>query len=317
MLVTGCTGFIGQHLVPHLHTLGAQVTGIARHVSTTPTRSSSHPQLVNLDLLDRKAVQALVNTVRPTVVFHLAADAIVDAAGQSQPAANVAGTRNLLAALTDNAQSKKENCALVFCSSVAVYGPAAQGETFDEASPCHPASDYGHSKKACEELLLSQPENHSNIGIARLSNVYGPGDRHPSRLVPGAATAIAAGENPVLRSDGTSWHDFVYIDDIVTALAGLAEKLLAGTLPARLFNLSSGRSAQARWIVEALLRESGNGDLQLIVPPAVNAPTSACYYDPSRARDVLGWQATTSLTEGLARTLAWYQHESTVSRGLN
>jgi CDP-glucose 4,6-dehydratase len=63
------------------------------------------------------------------------------------------------------------------------------------------------------------------VAVTRLANVYGPGDLNWSRIVPDTARALARGERPVIRSDGTPERDYLYVDDAVDAYLAVAASL--------------------------------------------------------------------------------------------
>jgi CDP-glucose 4,6-dehydratase len=220
------------------------------------------------------------------VVFHLAAQTTVPAAREDPVAtfeANVALAWRVLAAAP----------RAVFASSDQVYGPRAPVPT-PETAPLDPDGPYAASKAAADLLARQLP----GVVVARLANVYGAGDRHETRLVPGTIAAVRAGRPPVIRGDGTSSRDLLYAEDAAGALLALAEHGEAGEA----YNVGTGASHSVREVVDAVLRIAGS-DLEPEVlgtaPPGEGGRRSL---DIAKVRAATGWAPATSLEEGLRRT---------------
>ena len=246
-------------------------------------------------LLGRHVVAALrargdevVEPADADVVFHLAAQTTVPAAREDPVAtfeANVALAWRVLAAVP----------RAVFASSDQVYGPRAPVPT-PETAPLDPDGPYAASKAAADLLARQLP----GVVVARLANVYGPGDRHESRLVPGTIAAVRAGRPPVIRGDGSAARDLLFAEDAAAALIALAEHGEAGEA----YNVGSGESHSVREVVDAVLRVAGS-DLEPEVlgetPPGEGGRRSV---DIAKIRAATGWSPATSLEEGLRRTWA-------------
>jgi CDP-glucose 4,6-dehydratase len=139
--------------------------------------------------------------------------------------------------------------------------------------------------------------------VARCGNVYGPGDTHWSRLVPGTIRAILLGLRPVLRSDGSSIRDFVHVEDVVAAYLKLGSESLQ---PGEAFNFSSGERLTVIEVVRTIAVASGVVVDPLITNTAVGE-ISEQYLDSSKARETLGWQAVRRLNESLPAIIEWYR----------
>ena len=257
--VTGASGLIGRHLVEALRGRGDEVVVIAR---------GEEPP-AGLDVL-----------------FHLAAQTIVSAA-YADPAATFEA--NVALAWRTVAAAPRA----VFASTDQVYGPHAPVPTPEDA-PLRPEGPYAASKAAADLLVRTLP----GVVVARLANVYGPGDRHDSRLVPGAIGAVRAGRRPVIRGDGSAARDLLFVDDAVEALLALAERGDAGEA----YNVGSGEPRTVREVVDAVLRVAGS-DLEPEVlggaPPGEGGRRAL---DVARIRAAAGWEPRVALEEGLRRT---------------
>ena len=219
------------------------------------------------------------------VVFHLAAQTIVSAAYEDPAAtfeANVALAWRTVAAAPRS----------VFASTDQVYGPRAPVPIREDA-PLVPEGPYAASKAAADMLVRTLP----GATVARLANVYGPGDRHATRLVPGVVGAVREGRRPVVRGDGSARRDLVYVDDAVAALLVLAEQGEEGEA----YNVGTGEAHSVLEVVEAVLRVAGS-DLEPDVlgdaPPGEGGERAL---DATKLRG-LGWEPRVGLEEGLRRT---------------
>ncbi len=221
------------------------------------------------------------------VVIHLAAQTIV-ATAYADPAATFEA--NVALAWRTAAAAPRT----VFASTDQVYGPRPPTPVAEDA-PLAPEGPYATSKAAADLLLRAMP----GTVVARLANVYGPGDRHASRLVPGTVAAIREGRRPVVRGDGSARRDLLYVADAVSALLVLAERGEEGEA----YNVGTGEGHAVVEVVEALLRVAGS-DLEPDVlggaPPGEGGERAL---DTAKLR-ALGWEPRVGLEEGLRRTWA-------------
>ena len=260
--VTGATGLVGRALVAALRERGDEVVEVGR--GEDPPRE-------------------------PDLLVHLAAQTVVSAAFDDPVAtfeANVALTWRVLAA----AGARRS----IVASSDQVYGPHAPVPT-PETAPLAPEGPYAASKAAADVLARTQP----GTVVARLANVFGPGDRHESRLVPGTIAAVRAGRRPVIRGDGSAARDLLHVDDAVAALLALAE---AGE-PGEAYNVGTGTPRTVSEVIAAVLAAAGS-DLEPEVlggTPAGEGGRRAL--DVTKIRAATGWSPAVSLEEGLRRTL--------------
>jgi nucleoside-diphosphate-sugar epimerase len=158
-------------------------------------------------------------------------------------------------------------------------------------------SSYAQSKRFCEQLFNSYAEKNPDFEVAhvRCCNVYGPGDRNISRLVPSVTTKMLAGA-PLQVT--TVKRDFVFLDDAVDAYVrvGHAENL------ERFYGVSGTGLIPLSQVVSELadITQSKSGVV------VVNGGTDAEQQDISALKK-LGWSAKTSLREGLTRTVDWWR----------
>lgn len=224
------------------------------------------------------------------VVFHLAAQTIVGEAWRDPAATFEANVR-----LTWRVLDAAAGARVVVASTDQVYGPAPPLPC-PETAPLAPEGPYPASKAAADLLARSFG---GDVVVARLGNVYGPGDRHGSRLVPGAVSAVLEGRRPVIRGAGSAERDLLHVDDAAAALVALAAKGEAGEA----YNVATGESHTVREVVDAVLRAAGS-DLEPEVeggaPPGEGGRRAL---DIAKIESATGWRPRIGLEEGLRRTI--------------
>lgn len=238
----------------------------------------------------------LMASCQPQVVFHLAALHYIpdcDADPARCLRVNVDGTRAVL----DAAAAPGRPVPVVLASSAAVYAPAGQPHREDD--PLGPVDVYGHSKRWAEELACGFARRPgAGVGIARLFNVFGPGETNPHFIPSVICQAQAAG--PVRLGNLSSRRDYVFVDDAADALAALGRYCQAGRSVT--VNVGTGRCYSGYEILRALAdlpaaRVSPEPDADPGRIRPVDRPVLQASND--RACRALGWAPRTSLRSGL------------------
>ncbi len=294
VLVTGGAGFIGSHLVDALLAEGRRVTVVDDLSSGDAGRVADEADLRRLDIVDRVALDELVEEVRPQAIFHLAAQSSVTVSVTDPArdcAVNVQGTLNVLEAAT------RLRAPLVFTSTGgALYGDEAPIPTSEDRIPA-PLSPYGASKWAGEAYVKTwSAASGVPHAVCRLGNVYGP------RQSPHGEAGVVAifthhlhsGRSPKLFGEGRPTRDYVHVADVVAALR--AASGVAGT-----FNVATGVETDVMTVWNALSQASGS-DVQPTMAPLREGELQRSCMDPSRARRELGWEAGIPLEQGLRGT---------------
>lgn len=285
VLVTGANGFIGRHLCRRLMDYNCPVAGIDRK----STIGSAQSMVLPVDLLDQASLQAVVRDFRPEVVYHLAA--LVTARQEMSLVLpmlqdNLVGSVNLMIALAD-----------VGVKSVVMMGSAE--EPRDGKAPTSP---YAASKSAARlyarmfTALYRLP-----VVFPQLFMSYGPG-QHPSKLVPYAILRLLNGKTCTISSARRK-VDFIYVEDVVSALIAIAE---TKGLEGQTLYLGSGTLSRVRDIVLMIARLT-NADESLVVevPPdrVAEKTLSLAKHRPAG----FNWQPAWQLEHGLSQTIAWYR----------
>lgn len=209
VLVTGATGFIGQHLVRALLDRKAQVTILVRKNTALPT---DWPAIKSCpgDLQDPNSLKQACQGME--IVFHAAGFAHALESSAHSTALhwqiNALGTRSLLEAIVTAGVTH-----LVFLSSIKAMGKTGK-RCVDENWPALPETSYGTAKRAAEQWVLETGQSHDiHVVNLRLAMVYGPGSR--GNLVRMAA-AIRRGRFPPLPEVGNK-RSMVHVEDVVQA----------------------------------------------------------------------------------------------------
>lgn len=304
ILVTGGAGFIGSHLVEALLGAGDRVT-VLDNLSTGTLENlaavAQHPdfRFVRGDVVEPLAPQ--LGALAPTHIVHLAAQVsvVVSVADpQRDLEQNLSATLRVIE-LAREARVQR----VVFASSAAIYGDGPLPST--ETLAPQPASPYGIHKLASEHHLRAAAMIHRVPTTSlRFFNVYGP------RQVPTSSYAgvisiflarAVAGEPLNLFGGGIATRDFVYVRDLVRAI-GLA--LSAGPGEGEALNVGTGRATSVRELAQTAVAVTRSASALVAAPARAGEALHSCA-DVERIASVLGWRATTTLSEGLAETARW------------
>lgn len=178
-----------------------------------------------------------------------------------------------------------------------MYRTGATGP-LDESAPVDPASAYAASKQAAELLCTAFSDNFGTRAVVvRLFNVYGRG-QSDIFFIPYLARSLASGQIADIRQPDSA-RDFVYVDDVVEALARASNS----SVSACVVNVGSGYAHSVRQVIAKLEALSGRRLNWRHAPSGPDTPTSV-YADCQAAKRLLGWSAATPLEDGLRAVLA-------------
>ena len=221
-------------------------------------------------------------------------------------AVNIGGTINLLEAAREAGTVKR----FVLASSCAVYGDTP-GASKHEASQADPLSPYASSKLACEYFCRNYFRLHGLHTVClRYFNVYGPGqdpNGDYAAVIPKFLTAVTQGNPLVLYGDGEQSRDFIHVDDIVEA--NLRATAATRGVGGKVFNIGSGQSVSLKQALEILEHILGRR-LEIVHQPARAGDIKHSRADIAAAAGLLQFTPSVSLSDGLARTLQYYQEKA-------
>jgi nucleoside-diphosphate-sugar epimerase len=265
ILVTGATGFIGQHLINRLLQKNIKVRAFDLPNAPFPREWQGHVEIVMGDIRDAQAVEEAARGVE--CIIHLAAIAIDWGADELHRTVTVEGTRNIMLAAAHH------RARVILTSSIAVYGTRLQDSVLSEDLPWGtPAGIYGHSKQQQELLARDLARQHTiELVVLRCGNVYGP---HSPQWVDGVLHELRR-RTPALVNGGNFDAGLLYVGNLLEAL------LLAATqpqAPGGIYNIADGFGITWRRYFNDLARISGTPRPQPI--PRVAARILAGIMEP-------------------------------------
>jgi UDP-glucose 4-epimerase len=288
VLVTGGAGFIGGTLVRHLADRGDTVVVLDDLSASSASALPKDCELVRQDV-SLPATAAAVERLAPDVVVHAAAQVSV-VRSQADPdrdrAVNLVGTQHVVA----GARAAGVRRFVFLSSGGAVYGEADGARETDLPRP---ASYYAIHKLAAEHYVAVSGVP---FAIARLANVYGPGQRSDLEggVVAIFAEALAAARPVTIYGDGEQRRDFVHVADVVSAIVAMLDaEVVGGT-----WNVGSGASISVNELLRSLESAAGRTAEHLHAPER-SGELRISRLNIERIRADLGWEPRLSLADGL------------------
>ncbi|HEX8743013.1 MAG TPA: GDP-mannose 4,6-dehydratase [Thermoleophilaceae bacterium] len=309
VLVTGAGGFIGGHLVERLVRDGANVRALVRYNSRNErgTLDWMDPEAVrDVDVVlgDLRDAESVSRAVAGTeVVFHLGAQIAIPYSyvnPRDYVETNVTGTLNVaLAAQAHDVQR------VVQTSTSEVYGTARQ-VPITEDHPLEPGSPYAATKVAADKLMDSF---HRSFGlpvvVLRPFNTYGP-HQSARAVIPTIVSQALAGDELRLGSLEPR-RDLTFVTDTVD---GFVRAATSGAAVGRTVQLGTNHDVSVGDIVETVGAVLGK-ELRVIQDPERVRPEKSevmrLISSPALAKELLGWEPTVPLDEGLRRTIEWIE----------
>ena len=313
ILITGATGFAGHFLVDHLLSQGKNVIGTT-HGEIPPHFPNGLIPLIPCDIRNPLEAQKVLSEIKPTQIFHLAAQASV-ASSWEEPGEtfriNTLGTINIL----DSCRTLRLNPKILLISSATVYGLPSNGEKFVEDIFLDPVDPYGISKAMADRIaILYQKTYGLQILRARAFNHIGPGpsDKH---AIGNFARQIAEikpnDKGKIYVGNLSAKRNFTDVRDIVRAYTLLIEQgqtgeayNVCGDTVLSIENVLDQMIALSRRNIEKI--QSANR-MRPVDTPVLDG-------DNSKLKQVTGWEPEISLEKSLNDLLDYWR---TVSRNFS
>jgi len=297
-LITGAAGFLGSALANRLSHEGHQVRGLDDLSAGDPQALEPGVHFTRGDVNDRPKLWTLLQEV--DCVYHLAARVSVPESilyPREYNAANVGGTVSLMEAMRDVGIRR-----VVLASSGAIYGeqdvqPMTEGQT------PRPRSPYAVSKLAAEYYVRTIGSLWGIETVAlRIFNAYGPGQHLPPShppVVPYFLRQATRGGTLVVHGDGEQSRDYVYVDDVVSAMVAAAT---APGIDGLVLNVGSGLETSTRALAGLVLEVTGS-TANVIYNSQASAGVSRLCASLAMVEKKLNYKASISLADGLRLTL--------------
>ena len=317
ILVTGGAGYIGSHTCVELLNAGYEIAVLDNLCNSSEKSLDRIREITGkdfnfykCDLLDFEATNKVFDAEKFDAVIHFAG---LKAVGESvsMPLTyyhnNITGTLNLLKIMENH-----EVYSIVFSSSATVYG-SPKSLPIMEDFPLSTTNPYGSTKLMIEGILqdLYVSNNKFSITILRYFNPIGAHESGkigedpkgiPNNLMP-YIQQVAIGKLPQLSvfgnnyptPDGTGVRDYIHVVDLSIAHVKSVEKK-AGNPGVYIYNVGTGNGYSVLEMVKAFEKASGR-EVKYKICPNRPGDIAACYADPTKAREVLGWTAENGIFE--------------------
>jgi dTDP-glucose 4,6-dehydratase len=310
ILITGGAGFIGSHLCDRLLAQGHSVIAMDNLI-TGSTRNIQH-------LAGNDNFLFIKHNVSNYIFVEGSVDAVLHFASPASPSKTAVtsylqlpiqtlkvgalGTHNALGV------AKAKGARFVLASTSEIYGDPLehpQKETYwGHVDPVGPRSVYDEAKRYAEALTMAYHRTHGvDTRIIRIFNTYGPRMMlDDGRVVPNFVGQALRREPLTVYGDGSQTRSFCYVDDLVTGILRLLES--DEHLPV---NMGNPHEVTILEFAETINRIVGNpSGISFVAEGRTMGDPQRRRPDITKARQVLGWEPTMSLEDGLRRTIAYF-----------
>ena len=292
LLITGGAGFLGSNLVAHYLSKGHNVAVIDNYATSKRENLPIHKNLVSFEgnIFDKKAVDMLFDTFKPTHVIHSAAayKDLID--WEEDVSTNILGTINVIRA------SERHNISrFVNFQTALVYGEPIS-KLVDENHPLQPFTSYSISKTSGEQYLAL-----SNLPFIslRLSTVYEP--NHFNGPIPTFYKRISEGKKCFCTD---TRRNFVELRDFISLIDKIFEKKeFIG-----FYNIAADRDYSIKQIFDLVLKNMGVSiDYEVPIIERNKDDISSFRLDPKKIKRDFGWSCKITLEQGVKELINWYK----------
>jgi UDP-glucuronate decarboxylase len=303
IMVTGGAGFLGSHLCERLVREGHDVLCVDNYFTGRKDNIAA--------LLGNPRFEAMRHDV--TFPLYVEVDEIYNLACPASPVHYqfdpVQTTKtSIIGAINMLGLAKRVRARIMQASTSEVYGdPTVHPQTEEyrgNVNPLGPRACYDEGKRAAETLFFDYLRQHKvQIKVVRIFNTYGP-RMHPNdgRVVSNFIVQALQGQDITIYGDGSQTRAFCYVDDLIEGFVRImrSEPDVVGPI-----NLGNPHEIPVRELAERVIAQTGSRSKIVHRPLPQDDPLQRCP-DITRAQQVLGWQPTVALEEGLKRTIAYF-----------
>jgi UDP-glucuronate decarboxylase len=303
ILVTGGAGFLGSHLCERLLDLGADVLCVdnyftGRRSNIAHLFGNPHFETMRHDITFPLYVEvdAIFNFACPASPVHYQHDPVATTKVSVNGAINMLGL------------AKRLNARILQASTSEVYGdPVVHPQTeeyWGNVNPIGPRACYDEGKRCAETLFFDYHRQHQlSIKVMRIFNTYGPRMMaNDGRVVSNFIVQALSNQPITIYGEGNQTRSFCYVDDLIDGALRLMASSEDITGP---INIGNPTEFTIRELAEAVIRLTGSKS-QLITMPLPQDDPKQRQPDITKARQLLGWDPTIRLEDGLKKTIEYF-----------
>ena len=307
ILITGGSGFLGKHLILKLINMKHNVFLLERKNKKRIKILSKKPKKTIVgNFTNKNLIAKIIKENNIDAVFHLGAiTQVLDSLKKpyNTYVTNIMGTINLL----ENIRAINKKIIFIYSSSDKAYGEVRNRKEYKEGHSLDPTYPYDVSKSSSDLICQSYSKTYSiKVGIIRSGNIYGPGDFNLKRLIPEVILSTIENKNFIIRSDGKSTRDYVFVDDVVDAYLKLFKQLKISKDKLKIYNVSSKFNYSVLEIVNMILKKMNNTKLKPIILNNSKQELNFQRLNYSKIQKKLGWKPKTDIGIGIKKTIDWY-----------
>jgi dTDP-glucose 4,6-dehydratase len=305
-VVTGGAGFLGSHLCRRLLALGCEVVCVDNLITGAETNIAVALRQPAMSFVKHDISRPLELDGPVDYILHFASPASPDDYHRwpiQTLKVGTLGTHNALGL------ARAKGARMILASTSEIYGDPSvhpQPESYwGHVNPVGPRGVYDEAKRVAEAFTMAYHQNHGlDTRIVRIFNTYGPGMRiHDGRAVPNFATQAIMGEPITVYGDGSQTRSLCYVDDLIEGVL----RLLASdeVLPV---NIGNQEEITILQLADDIRAAAGSQSPIEHRELPEDDPKQRCP-DLTRARQILAWEPTVSLIEGLPPTIEWFRRQ--------
>ncbi len=326
ILITGGAGFIGKNLIIKLLknysseifcldklSYASDLSGIK--LSTKENQLDLF-NFYNIDLNDALLTKDIIKSIKPDLIFHLAAESHVDNSITSPEDfvnSNIVGTYNLLNSINfywnDLPLKKKNSFRLISISTDEVFGSLSDKGFFNEQSRYNPMSPYSASKASADHLVRAWSNTYGIPSIITYcSNNFGPW-QYPEKIIPVTIINALSGKKIPLYGDGENIRDWLYVEDHVEALIKVAcNGVLGESYCIGGENLKTNKELMTKICFYLDDLKPSSISYKELITFVEDRPGHDFRYaiNPSKIKNTIGWESRFDFEEKLQETIKWY-----------
>jgi dTDP-glucose 4,6-dehydratase len=303
-LVTGGAGFLGSHLCERLLANGGSVVAVDNLITGQEKNLTHLAANSDFELINHDITHPLQFNNRLDGIFHMASPASPVDYGKypiETLRAGALGADNILAL------AGRKDCRVLIASTSEVYGDPLehpqQESYWGNVNPIGPRGCYDESKRYQEALAMAYHRVHkTSVAIVRIFNTYGPRMRtDDGRVVPNFCVQALRDEPLTVYGHGRQTRSFCYVDDLV---AGILKLFFSDYQEP--VNIGNPQEHSILEFAQKIISLTGSKSSIVHHPLPADDPKVRCP-DISRAKQILGWTPSTSIDEGLAKTISYFK----------